>query len=205
LQVHDVSPRSTGFPVSCCICSLTFDTLSSANAPFSSSIGQRERVVSVVRHPLDPVQLMFLLVEYPFAPGKFVFLLGHELLLRYCEVCAAEFAPIVDDMLALELYEPHKSRMRAVHGCWKWAHTITSDRPQITFLTCGLVAEQSQSRMKQTLLEPPSRGRKPDTCRIPCWGVVCTSRSVSASDAYSSVGQRHGDASSLVEKNAKRT
>ena len=63
---------------------------------------------------------------------------GHELLLRYCEVCAAEFAPIVDDMLALELYEPHKSRMRAVHGCWKWAHTITSDRPQITFLTCGL-------------------------------------------------------------------
>jgi hypothetical protein len=29
--------------------------------------------------------------------------LGHGLLLRYCEVCATLFAPIVDDMLALEL------------------------------------------------------------------------------------------------------
>ena len=27
--------------------------------------------------------------------------------------------------------------MRTVHGCWKWAHTITSDRPRTTFLTCG--------------------------------------------------------------------
>ena len=31
-------------------------------------------------------------------------------------MCAAEVAPIVDDMLALELYEFHKSRMRTVHG-----------------------------------------------------------------------------------------
>jgi len=84
-----------------------------------------------------PVQFVLFLVEYPFALGKFVFSFGHELSLWYCDVCAAEFAPIVDDVLALELYELHKSGMRTVHGCRKRAHTITSDRPQITFLTCG--------------------------------------------------------------------
>jgi hypothetical protein len=67
-----------------------------------------------------------LLVEYPFAPGKSVFSLGHELLLRYCEVCAAQFAPIVDDMLALEFDQPDKARMLTVHRCWKWAHRLTS-------------------------------------------------------------------------------
>jgi hypothetical protein len=34
--------------------------------------------------------------------SSFVFSLGLGLLLRYCEVRAAEFAPIVDDVLALE-------------------------------------------------------------------------------------------------------
>jgi len=86
---------------------------------------------------LDPVQLIFLLVEYPFAAGKSVFSPGHELLLRYCDVCAAEFAPIVDYMLALELYELHKSGMRTVYGSWKWAHTFASYQPRITLLTCG--------------------------------------------------------------------
>jgi hypothetical protein len=32
---------------------------------------------------LDPVQFMFLLVEYQFASGKFVFSLGHGLLRRH--------------------------------------------------------------------------------------------------------------------------
>ena len=40
-------------------------------------------------------------------------------MLWYCDVCAAEFAPIVDDMLALEFDEPHKSWMRTVQGCWR--------------------------------------------------------------------------------------
>ena len=35
-------------------------------------------------------------------PGKSVFSLGPELLIRYCEVRAALFTTIVDDMLALE-------------------------------------------------------------------------------------------------------
>ena len=80
---------------------------------------------------------MFLLVEYSFMPGKFGFSLGHELLLRYCHVCAAGFAPIVDDVFALELYELHKSGMRKVYGSWKWAHTFASYQPRITLLTCG--------------------------------------------------------------------
>ncbi|MGD0178022.1 MAG: C1 family peptidase [Candidatus Bathyarchaeia archaeon] len=49
----------------------------------------------------------------------------------------ALFTPIVDDMFALELYELHKSRMRAVQGRWKWTHRLTSQPPRITFLTCG--------------------------------------------------------------------
>lgn len=35
-------------------------------------------------------------------PGKFAFSLGHELLLRHCDVCAALFTAIADDTLALE-------------------------------------------------------------------------------------------------------
>jgi hypothetical protein len=38
---------------------------------------------------LDPVQLMFLLVERSFTPSQFILSLGHELLLRHCDVRAA--------------------------------------------------------------------------------------------------------------------
>jgi hypothetical protein len=62
------------------------------------------------------------------------------------------------------------------------------------FLDVRCRAGESRSWMKQTLFERPSRGHKPDTCKMSCRGIVCTSRSVSASDAYSSVGQLRGDA-----------
>jgi len=50
---------------------------------------------------LDRIKFLYLLVEYSFMPRKFVFSLGHELLLRHCEVCTALFATIVNDVLAL--------------------------------------------------------------------------------------------------------
>jgi hypothetical protein len=88
-----------------------------------------------------PVEFLFLLVEYSFIQVKLVFSLSHELLLRQCEVCAALFATIVDDMLTLELYKLHKSRMRTIHRPWNRAHRRASQSSRITFLTCGLTAE----------------------------------------------------------------
>jgi hypothetical protein len=59
---------------------------------------------------------LLLLVEYLLTPGKFVFSLSHESLLRHRHVAAAYFTAIVDDMLALELYKLDKSRVRTRLG-----------------------------------------------------------------------------------------
>ena len=52
-------------------------------------------------------------------------------------MCAAEFAPIVDDTLALELYKLHKSRVRTIHRPWNRAHRPASQPSRTTFLPCS--------------------------------------------------------------------
>jgi hypothetical protein len=42
-------------------------------------------------------------------------MMSHESLLRHCQVCASHFATIVDDVLVVELYKLHKSRVRTIH------------------------------------------------------------------------------------------
>jgi hypothetical protein len=75
-----------------------------------------------------------LLLACSSSPGS---IMNHGLLLRYCEVRTAEFAPIVDDALAFELYKLHKSRVRTIHRPWNRTHRPASQSSLITFLTCG--------------------------------------------------------------------